>query len=168
MLTTQPARAGWRDRHDSTDYPCRGHSGFNRKSQQPGAKKLRISVTENDTLIKVGHDAMLAQAGAELELTEGGGGIKELVLEAGRVLSVFRPDGQERTIKNHGVTAGVRGTAVYSHQMHGQTYFLRLLRRCGLSIPRPDRPSRNQLPPSTDFQRGHYFPLELRCAGYAL
>ena len=65
-------------------------------------------MTENDTLIKVGHDAMLAQAGAELELTEGGGGIKELVLEAGRVLSVFRPDGQERTIKNHGVTAGVR------------------------------------------------------------
>ena len=93
------------------------------KASSLGAKKLRISVTENDTLIKVGHDAMLAQAGAELELTEGGGGIKELVLEAGRVLSVFRPDGQERTIKNHGVTAGVRCTAVYTHRMHGQTYF---------------------------------------------
>lgn len=86
-------------------------------------KRLKISVTKNDTLIRIGQDAQLAQAGAELELDVSDSGIVRAVVKTGRVLSVFRPDNQERIIENNGVTAGVRGTAVYTHQMHGQTYF---------------------------------------------
>ena len=70
-------------------------------------KRLKISVTKNDTLIRIGQDAQLAQAGAELELDVSDSGIVRAVVKTGRVLSVFRPDSQERIIENNGVTAGV-------------------------------------------------------------
>ena len=68
-------------------------------------KRLKISVTKNDTLIRIGQDAQLAQAGAELEL-DVSDSIVRAVVKTGRVLSVFRPDSQERIIENNGVTAG--------------------------------------------------------------
>ncbi|MGB0966487.1 MAG: hypothetical protein ACPGU3_10055 [Litorivicinus sp.] len=87
-----------------------------------GKRALSISVTANDTLLTLGHDSMLAQAGAELEVTPGGGGIEQLVIKAGRVLSVFKPESGLREVVLPNAVAAVRGTAVYAHHDHGEEY----------------------------------------------
>lgn len=91
------------------------------ESQRRG-KRLAIQVKHNDTLIRVGGDALLAQAGADIELEHDDQSILRMVLKTGRVLSVFEPNGAERTLENNGVIAGIRGTAIYTHQVHGETY----------------------------------------------
>ena len=85
-------------------------------------KRLRIQVTQNDTLIALGDDALLLQAGTDLEVASDDRFIRQINLRAGRLMGVFKPDPAERTLINGPATAGIRGTGLYTHALHGERY----------------------------------------------
>lgn len=108
-------------------YRVRGEAWVNDAPAQPGmAVRAGDSVrtgTGSEVVYVIARDAMLVRADAQIELDGARGALVEtgLRIVSGAVLSVFA-SGEQRRIRTHTATIGIRGTGIYVESQAERTY----------------------------------------------